>query len=128
MRPGYLGLITYEAWLPQISHRFFCPSIFRGFVALCFPFFISLWVVLHLFSLNLNLLSLLSRRGGSFFLLLIYERGQISLRSVCMGKESAMRILTHVEDLSNLWANLREQLGRVTKFLFCNWGPTPMVL
>ena len=74
------------------------------------------------------LLSLLSRRGGSFFLLLIYEPGQISLCSVCMGKESAMRILTYIEDLRNLWANLREQLGRVTKFLFCNWGPTPMVL
>ena len=37
--------------------------------------------------------------GGSFFLLHIYEQGWISLRFVCMGKESAMRILTHIEDL-----------------------------
>ena len=37
--------------------------------------------------------------GCSFFLLRIYERGQNSLRSVCMGKESAKRILFHVEEL-----------------------------
>lgn len=37
--------------------------------------------------------------GGSFFLLHIYERGRISLRSICMGKKSAMRILNHIEDL-----------------------------
>ena len=37
--------------------------------------------------------------GGTFYLLRIYERGQSSLRYVCMGKESARRILTHIEEL-----------------------------
>ena len=37
--------------------------------------------------------------GGTFYLLRIYERGQNSLRYVCMGKESARRILTHIEEL-----------------------------
>ena len=37
--------------------------------------------------------------GGSFFLLRIYERGRNSLRSICMGKESAKRILFHIEEL-----------------------------
>ena len=37
--------------------------------------------------------------GGTFYLLRIYERGQNSLQSICMGKESAMRIFIHVEEL-----------------------------
>ena len=37
--------------------------------------------------------------GGSFFLLRIYERGRNSVRSICMGKESAKRFLLHVEEL-----------------------------
>ena len=40
--------------------------------------------------------------GGSFFLLRIFERYKDSLRSVFMGKESALRLLTYIEDhLSN---------------------------
>ena len=40
--------------------------------------------------------------GGSFFLLRIFERYKDSLRSVFMGKESAFRLLTYIEDhLSN---------------------------
>ena len=39
--------------------------------------------------------------GGSFFSLCIYERGRHTTRSVCMGKESAKRILFHVEDLAS---------------------------
>lgn len=37
--------------------------------------------------------------GGTFYLLRIYERGRNALCSVCMGKESAMRILILVEEL-----------------------------
>ena len=37
--------------------------------------------------------------GGSFFSLRIFERGRHSSRSVCMGKESAKRLLFHVEEL-----------------------------
>ena len=37
--------------------------------------------------------------GGTFYLLRIYERGRNALCSVCMGKESAMRILIHIEEL-----------------------------
>jgi len=37
--------------------------------------------------------------GGSFFLLRILERGRSSLRSVCLSKECANRILFHVEEL-----------------------------
>ena len=37
--------------------------------------------------------------GGSFFLLHIHERGRSSLCSICMGKESAKRMLFHVEEL-----------------------------
>ncbi|KAL0010114.1 hypothetical protein SO802_005222 [Lithocarpus litseifolius] len=39
--------------------------------------------------------------GGSFFSLCIYERGRHTSRSVRMGKESAKRILSHVEELSS---------------------------
>ena len=38
--------------------------------------------------------------GGSFFLLRIFERYKDSLRSVFMGKESALRLLTYIEDRS----------------------------
>ena len=37
--------------------------------------------------------------GGTYYMLHIYERYKDSLRSVFMGKESAKRLLTHVEDL-----------------------------
>ena len=40
--------------------------------------------------------------GGTYFMLHIYERNKDSLRSVFMGKESAKRILTYVEDLLSL--------------------------
>ena len=40
--------------------------------------------------------------GGSYFLLRIYERNKDSLRSIFMGKESAKRLLTYVEDLLSL--------------------------
>ena len=36
--------------------------------------------------------------GGPFFLLRILERGRSSLRSVCLSKEYAKRILFHVEE------------------------------
>ena len=39
--------------------------------------------------------------GGSFFSLHIYERGRHTSRSVCMGKESAKRLLFHVEELTS---------------------------
>ena len=37
--------------------------------------------------------------GGTFYLLRIFERYKDSLRSVFMGKESALRLLTYIEDL-----------------------------
>ena len=40
--------------------------------------------------------------GGTYFMLRIYERNKDSLRSVFMGKESAKRLLTYVEDLLSL--------------------------
>ena len=36
--------------------------------------------------------------GGTFFLLRIFERGKDTLRSVFMGKESAKRMLSMMED------------------------------
>ena len=36
--------------------------------------------------------------GGTFFSLRIFERGRNSLRSVFMGKESAKRLLSMLED------------------------------
>ena len=37
--------------------------------------------------------------GGTYYMLRIYERNKDSLWSVFMGKESAKRLLTYVEDL-----------------------------
>ena len=37
--------------------------------------------------------------GGSFYLLRIFERYKDSPRSVFMGKESALRLLSYIEDL-----------------------------
>ena len=37
--------------------------------------------------------------GGSYFLLQICEKGNTSMRSVFMGKESANRFLFHLEEL-----------------------------
>ena len=68
--------------------------------------------------------------GGTFYLLCIYERGRNSLRSVCLGKESAMRILIHVEELLS-----KQSLGQFARTVregdkssLCNWGPMHMVL
>ena len=48
--------------------------------------------------------------GGSFFLLHIYERGRNSIRSICMGKESAKRILFHIEELIS-----KQKLGQFAR-------------
>lgn len=68
--------------------------------------------------------------GGTFYLLRIYERGRNSLRFVCLGKESAMRILIHVEELLS-----KQSLGQFARTVregdkssLCNWGPMHMVL
>ena len=37
--------------------------------------------------------------GGTYYMLRTFERYKDSLRSVFMGKESAKRLLAHVEDL-----------------------------
>ena len=41
----------------------------------------------------------LVEEGGTFYMLCIFERNKDSLWSVFMGKESAKRLLTHIEDL-----------------------------
>ena len=48
--------------------------------------------------------------GGSFFLLHIYERSRNSIRSICMGKESAKRILFHIEELIS-----KQKLGQFAR-------------
>ena len=48
--------------------------------------------------------------GGSFFSLCIYERGRQFTRSVCMGKESAKRILFHIEELAT-----KQQTGQFAR-------------
>ena len=65
----------------------------------------------------------LVKEGGTYFMLRIYERNKDSLRSVFMGKESAKRLLTYVEDLLSLHLliSLLEPSGREIRFLFYNW-------
>ena len=56
-------------------------------------------------------------------MLRIYERNKDSLRSVFLGKESAKRLLTYVEDLLSL--SPPDQFARTfregNKVLFYNW-------
>ena len=50
------------------------------------------------------------QEGGTFFLLRIFERGRDSLRSMFMGKESAKKLLSMMEDFIST-----ESLGHFTR-------------
>ena len=68
--------------------------------------------------------------GGSFFLLRIFERSRDSLRSVFLGKESAKRLFSLMENLFTLSPldTMLVLLERERRCLFFNQAPMFMVL
>ena len=80
----------FEAWLPRISHRFFCPPTFFCvfFYASFVVFFFNMGGSVFFF-VKSKTFEFLVEEGGSYFLLRIFERGLTSMCSVFMGKESA---------------------------------------
>ena len=56
------------------------------------------WVVLSFSLSSQNLLNFLLKKGVLFFLLCIFERGRDSLRSMFLGKESAKRLFSIMEN------------------------------
>ena len=89
----------FEAWLPRISHRFYCPAFFYVFFYASFVVFFFNMGGSIFFFIESKTFEFLVEEGGSYFLLRIFERGLTSMRSVFMGKESATLFLFHLEEL-----------------------------
>ena len=87
----------FEAWLPRISHRFYCPAFFCVFFYASFVVFFFNMGGSVFFFIESKTFEVLVEEGGSYFLLRIFERGHTSMRSVFMGKESANQFLFHLE-------------------------------